>query len=52
MYHKKYKAYFKYMKKCPTNDCKVKKAAKENKSEEKKEETPKEDERVDDFFDF
>ena len=27
MFHKKYRTYYKYMKKCPTNDCKVKKEA-------------------------
>ena len=47
MYHKKYRTYFKYMKKCPTNDCMAKKA--EAKETEAAEDTAAP---ADDFFDF
>ena len=37
MYHKEYKAYYKYMAECPTNDCKAKALAKKEKEEAAKE---------------
>ena len=38
IYHKKYSKYIDYMKKCPTNDCKVRKAAKATAAKEAKNE--------------
>ena len=55
IYHKKYSVYIDYMKECPTNDCKVNKAAKaaaKNEANEAVDETEDfEEEIVDPFFD-